>query len=324
MMTSTVRQGLSFCICPDGQLMKEHIHSLLSAQEETWNVRTFWADEELPDAYWQTLTWPSLLGQCTAVVLRRAENLKAEQWKKLHPILKSFKTGIWPFFCLEKQWDRGRPLVPAVLEKQAFWKVAEKKGWVWRSAGLDRKAVQQRVRQWADRQRINIPDQVWSVLIPSLPLDAAALNNELRKLELLLADRQAMQAEDLKVVSFQPDLDIFAFLRALQSKGQEISIWRTLFRNQLGSNADMVMPFLALLLREARTLWQLQAGEQDKVWMPGRIKSEKARMAARLGPQRLRQMWTMILEAESGIKSGDFSQAQAQELVVSRMMQVFR
>ncbi|MFW6142815.1 MAG: DNA polymerase III subunit delta, partial [Desulfovermiculus sp.] len=256
-MTSTVRQGLSFCICPDGQLMKEHIHSLLSAQEETWNVRTFWADEELPDAYWQTLTWPSLLGQCTAVVLRRAENLKAEQWKKLHPILKSFKTGIWPFFCLEKQWDRGRTLVPAVLEKQAFWKVAEKKGWVWRSAGLDRKAVQQRVRQWADRQRINIPDQVWSVLIPSLPLDAAALNNELRKLELLLADRQAMQAEDLKVVSFQPDLDIFAFLRALQSKGQEISIWRTLFRNQLGSNADMVMPFLALLLREARTLWQL-------------------------------------------------------------------
>ncbi|MGM0538217.1 MAG: DNA polymerase III subunit delta [Thermodesulfobacteriota bacterium] len=323
-MTNTIRQGFSFCICPDGHLMKEHIHSLLSAQEETWHVRTFWADEELPDAYWQTLTWTSLLGQCTAVVLRRAENFKAEDWKKLHPILSSFKAGIWPFFCLEKEWDRGSPQVPAVLQKQAFWKVAEKKGWIWRSAGLDRKTVQQRVGHWGHTQGIQIPDHIRSVLIHSLPLDAAALDNELRKLELLLADRQAMQAEDLQVLSFQPDLDIFAFLRALQSKGQEASIWRTLFRNQLGSNADMVMPFLALLLREARTLWQLQAGEQEKVWMPGRIKAEKTRLATRLGPHRLSQMWTMILEAESGIKSGDFSQAQAQEVVVSRMMQVFR
>jgi len=322
-MSQNTRPGFTFCICPDGHLIKEYIHSRLSSHGDSWQVRTFWADEELPDAYWQALTWTNLLGRATAVILRRAENFKAEDWKKLHPLLGRFRAGIWPFFCLEKDWDRGKPPIPAVLQRQAFWKVAESKGWVWRSAGLDRKSIHNRLGQWAERQGISIPQEVRSVLVHALPLDAAALANELDKLELLLFERKTMQTEDLQVLSFQPDLDIFAFIRALQSKGQEVSVWRTLLRNQLGSNADMVMPFLALLLREARILWQLQAGEGDKVWMPGQVKAEKSRMAARLGPQRLTRLWSMILEAESGIKSGDLSQSQAQELVVSRMMQVF-
>ena len=317
------RPGFTFCICPDGHLIKEHIQVLLADQQESWQIRTFWADEELPDAYWQALTWTSLLGRPTAVILRRAEHLKAEDWKKLYPILGRFKSGIWPFFCLEKEWERGKPPISAVLQRQAYWKVAESKGWVWRSSGLERKNIQQRVGQWAERQGICIPAEVQRVLVHALPLDAAALTNELEKLELLLTERKTMQVEDLQVLSHQTDLDIFAFIRALQGQGQEVSVWRTLLRNHLGSNADMVMPFLALLLREARILWQLQAGEGDKVWMPGKVKAEKSKMASRLGPHRLGRMWAMILEAESGIKSGDLSQSQAQELVVSRMMQVF-
>lgn len=183
--------------------------------------------------------------------------------------------------------------------------------------------MQQRVIKWAKVQGISMAEHIQSVLIQALPLDAAALNNELEKLELLLADRKVLQTKDLHVLSFQPDLDIFAFIRALQHKGQEKEVWRTILRNQLGRNEEMVMPFLALIVREARILWQLQSGEPDKVRLPGRIKAEKTQMAQRLGPQRLSQLWTMALEAESGIKSGDLSQAQAQELVVSRMMQVF-
>jgi DNA polymerase-3 subunit delta len=322
-MSKNTRHGFTFCVCPDGQLIKEHIRNLLAAQDDAWKVRTFWADEELPDSCWQALTWTNLLGRPTAVVVRKAEHFKAEDWKKLHPILGRFRTGIWPFVCLEKEWERGKPPIPAVLQKQAFWKVAENKGWVWRSAGLDRTAVQKRVEAWAVAHGVEIPEQIRSVLVNALPLDAAALGNELEKLSLLLAERRAMQESDLQVLSFQPDLDIFAFIRALQTRGREMELWRTLLRNQLGANADMVMPFLALLQREARVLWQLQAGEEDKVFMPGRVKAEKKQMASRLGPQRLSQLWTVILEAESGIKSGEFSQPQAQELVVSRMMQVF-
>ena len=322
-MSQNSRPGFSFCICPDGQLNREHIQSLLSAAQDTWRMRTFWADEELPDAYWEALTWTSLLAQPTAVVLRRAEHFKAEHWKKLHSVLGRFRPGIWPFFCVEKEWERGQPPISAILQKQAYWKVAEKKGWIWRYAGLDRKAVQKRVEHWAGQQGITIPEQVRAVLVHALPLDARALVNELSKLELLVANRQTMHSNDLHVLSFQPDLDIFAFIRALVTKGQEVSVWRTLLRNQLGSNADMVMPFLALLLREARILWQLQAGEQDMVRMPGRVKAERSRVAKSLGAKRIAQLWTMILEAESGIKSGDVTQAQAQELLVSRMMQVF-
>jgi DNA polymerase-3 subunit delta len=322
-MTQSTRHGFTFCICPDGQLIKEYIHTLVTKQNENWKIKYFWADEEIPDSYWQNLTWTNLLGRPTGLVLRRVEHFKAEEWKKLHPILGRFRQGIWPFFCLEREWERGKPPIPAVLQRQSFWKVAEKKGWVWQSAGLDRKAMQQRVIKWAKVQGISMAEHIQSVLIQALPLDAAALNNELEKLELLLADRKVLQTKDLHVLSFQPDLDIFAFIRALQHKGQEKEVWRTILRNQLGRNEEMVMPFLALIVREARILWQLQSGEPDKVRLPGRIKAEKTQMAQRLGPQRLSQLWTMALEAESGIKSGDLSQAQAQELVVSRMMQVF-
>jgi DNA polymerase-3 subunit delta len=322
-MTQSNRHGFTFCICPDGQLIKEYIHTLVTKQEEDWKVLYFWADDEIPDTYWQNLTWTNLLGRPTAVVMRRAEHFKADGWKKLHPILGRFRQGVWPFFCLEKEWERGKAPIPAVLQKQAFWKVAEKKGWVWRSAGLDRKAVQRRVKQWAEAHGVSMAEHIQSVLVQALPLDAAGLKNELEKLELLLAERKVMQTQDLHVLSFQPDLDIFGFIRALQGKGQEIEVWRTILRTQLGGNVEMVMPFLALIVREARILWQLQAGEQEKVWMPGRVKAEKTQMAQRLGPKRLSRLWTMALEAEAGIKSGDLSQSQAQELVVSRMMQVF-
>ena len=317
------RPGFLFCICPDGELIRGHIHNLLNRGSETWRIKTFWADEELPDAFWEALSLSGLLGYSQAVVLRRSEKLLASSWKKLSPVLSRFKPNIWPFFCIENEWSRGDPSIPAVLKKQKFFQLAEKKSWIWKSSGINRQSLKKYLQQWSEAQGKIFSAQALSLACDILPLDGAGLKNELQKIELLIGDRQQVHPEDLSVVSFQPDMDSFAFLQTLQSKGRKIDLWKKIIRNQLDSAQDMVMPFLGLMLWESRQLWQLAGGESDKVRLPPGIKETKTRMARQLGQKKLAEIWTHVLEAEIGIKSGEVTAGQAMEILISKLMLLF-
>lgn len=317
------RPGFFFCLCPDGQLIQGKIRALLDNNPETWRIKTYWADEELPDAYWESLSLTGLLGDSTAVVLRRAEQLQAATWKKLHPVLSRFRPQVWPFFCIESQWKRSEPSIPAILSKQKFFQLAKQKNWIWRSPGFSRQSLKGYLQNWAESCGRTFSAQALALAAEILPLDGAGLNNELKKLEVLSSDTKRINPEDLAVVSFQPEMDSFAFLQALQSRDNKVGLWHKIIHNQLDSNQDMVLPFLGLMLWEARQLWQLAAGEADKVRLPPGIKKAKAQMAQKLGQQKLAEIWTHVLEAETGIKSGENSQAQAMEILVSRLMALF-
>ncbi|MFW6054387.1 MAG: DNA polymerase III subunit delta [Thermodesulfobacteriota bacterium] len=317
------RPGFLFCVCPDAELIRGHIRGLLEKRSENWRIKTFWADEELPDSFWEALSLTGILGDSAAVILRRAERLQAASWRKLSPVLCRFKPNIWPFFCIESQWSKGDPPVPAVLKKQKFFQLAEQKRWIWKSSGFSRQSLKGHLQRWAESQGRLFSGQSLALATEILPLDGAGLKNELQKIELLLGDRQQIQPEDLSVVSFQADMDSFAFLQALQSKGQKIALWKKLIRNQLDSGQDMVLPFLGLMLWESRQLWQLAAGDSGKVRLPARIKDTKTRMARKLGQRKLAEIWTHVLEAEIGIKSGQFTAAQAMEILISKLMLLF-
>lgn len=317
------RPGFSFCICPDSQLLLEQIRTLLESAEGPWKIRQFWADEDLPESFWDSLNWSGLLGDSLAVVLRRADHLQAETWKKLHPALSRFRPRVWPLFCLEKEWSKGKPPVPAVLKKQKYWQVAQARKWVWQSPGLNRDALRARVEEWSRRHGVSVSKDLQAVLVNMLPLDGSSLNNELDKLACLARDRGELLKQDLSALSFQADLDIFAFIRALQQRGQEATVWRQVLRNQAKGGSDTVFSFLGLLLREARILWQLSHGEGNKVWLPGQVKTQKTDMARRIGQARMLELWTLLLEAETGIKTGELSPEQAMDALVSRLMLLF-
>ncbi len=317
------RPGFYFCICPDSTLISWFIQKQIYFQDETWKIKTFWADEELSDNFWESLIWTNLLGEAKAIVLRKTENLSAESWKKLQEPLSRFRPGIWPFICLEKEWVRGKPQLPTSLTKQKYWQVAKKKGWIWQSSGMTRSSLQKHISEWSESKGIEIPSQIFEVLLSILPLDASKVINELEKLELYVQDKKLISSEDLEVISVYNDMDIFAFLKSLQTKNQGLQVWRKIFQNQLGANTDMILPFLALILREARILWQLSAGESDKVWLPPQVKTEKTALARSIERKKLASIWSLVLEAETGIKSGERSPEQALESLVSGLMQIF-
>jgi DNA polymerase III subunit delta len=318
------RPGFSFHICPDPGLLRRKIDKDVSLLGPEWEKRTYWADEGLTSAIWESLSLPGLLGGFRAVVLRRTEGLSVEEWSGFEPVLGRYQQRIWPIFCLEGAWKGGRPPIPAALAKQKFWAVAEKKRWVWSSPGLTREACSGILAEWARRHGLTLPRPVLDLMLRVLPKEMAALDNELEKVLLTLSGRTTVGAEDLSVVSFTSQMEIFGFLASVVRSEEPARVWKQVITSQIGSDPSMIFPFLALLLREARILWQLGTGEGAEIRMPPQAKSEKLALARRIGSRRLARVWDLALEAELGIKSGRFSPDQAMELLVSGLMLLFR
>ena len=82
------------------------------------------------------------------------------------------------------------------------------------------------------------------------------------------------------------------------------------------AGGDMVFPVSSLMLREARQLWQLLHGEDGKVQLYPSLKTEKKRLAQRLGAARISRFWDIALQADTDIKTGRLKPAQAMENLV--------
>jgi DNA polymerase-3 subunit delta len=321
--TRQKRPGFMFLICPDAGLMRQEIHRRLQQDQHEWQKHVFWADEELPEKFWTTLTLDGLLPEGNAVILRKADEVQASFWKELHPVLAKFRSKIWPFFCLEKEWSKGRPPIPAALSKQKYWQVAREKGWIWQSPGLSSSGLRDFLQSWARNKGFLLPEQFLNLALQILPQDAGRLQTELQKLELLAWDRKELQPADLGQVSLQGSTDIFGFLQGLQSKGAELRVWQEVLRYQLQGDTDQIMLLLRLLLREARIMWQLLQGEQPAGPLPGRIRAKKQDMAKKLGEAGLARLWEILLQTETDIKSGNTTQDQAWEILSSKLLRIF-
>ena len=199
--------------------------------------------------------------------------------------------------------------------------MAQKKKWIWQSPGLTRSYLPKYLQRWAQSKGLTFQQGALKAASSILPLDCTALEQELSKLELLV--QSEITEQDLGIISFQPEIDIFAFLQSLQNPKESLKAWRKVLANQLGSNDELVFPFLGLVLREARTLWQLLSGEDSQVRLPPQIKSSKKALAQNLGRDKIAEIWTLILEAEAGIKSGERSADQALEAFVNGLMNLF-
>ncbi|MFP4315952.1 MAG: DNA polymerase III subunit delta [Desulfovibrionales bacterium] len=319
-----MRPGFSFYVCPDSRILKKRIQQDIERTGTVWHNQVFWADEILPSAYWEALTLPGLFGDSRVVILRKAEHLKTEDWAKFVPILNRFSTHIWPIFCLEGEWNRNQPAIPAALSKQKFWKVAQEKSWTWTSPGLTPRDIPGILKQWAAGHGLTFPPGVLDIFARTLPLDGSALSAELEKIRLSLQGRTTLDPKDLQHVTFHQEVDIFAFLDAMVRAKAPFDVWQKVLASQVGSDSNLIFPFLSLLMRESRILWQLAVGDEDHVRLPPSIKSSKRELARNLGLEKLSRIWDLGLESESGIKSGRFSPDQALEYLVSSLSLLLR
>jgi len=321
------RPGFSFLLCPDPELIRQELEALVERHGEgkKWDRRVYWADDELPDAFWQDLTIGDLMGTPRLVVVRRAHKFLKESWDKLSSVLSSFNGQIWPVFCLESEADKKGQLKPsAVLAKQKYWPVAEKRGWIWTHPGLTARTMPDFVTRFAKSRDLKAPEAVVRALAEALPQDAVGAKNELEKIALAAAQSGEISREHVALISHQADMDIFEFISSVMEGRSPERVWQKVFDNRLVSSSDSIFfAFLALMVREARILWELDQGEKPSAWVHPSAVQKKSALAKRLGPTRLARIWGLVLEAEFGVKTGQRTPEQAFEAVVGGLYALF-
>lgn len=320
------RPGFMICICPDAELVREEIFSRLARHPAPdnhglWSLSVYWGDDPIPKGFWTDLTTPSLMGGCRAVILRRAHAQEASFWEALSPVLAVHRDTIFPFFCLEGPWKSKGPALPKSLESAKYWQLAEKRGWVWRSPGLQPRDVRRKIQAWAGEREIAIQGGVLDRLAAALPLDQSALKRELEKFELFVGSAGLLDEKALGLLTDRHDLDIFAFLRILRNPKARDQAWEHVLSK--ADDPSFTLQFCGLLLWEARSMWQILAGESGAVRLPPAVKRDKEHAARALGFQGLARIWPLVLKTERGIKSGSVHPDQALECLVANLMRLF-
>lgn len=321
------RPGFFFCICPDAALLREYMERELLAPEMAPgageagrpDIQTFWADEGLDRRFWDGLTLLGMDGRRRVLIVRGAQQLPADIWKKLSSLLGTPRPGVLPVFCLESPWEKGQPKLPAHVAKLKCLAFADSRKWVWRSAGIDARSLRQYVQKQASAMGLKMTPEALNVLSEMLIPDASAIRGVLEQLFLASSDGAADVDLVRQMTEFTPDAVIFDVIRQLEN-GNARAVWKVLLREGDGGES-LLFPLLTLMAREARLLWQMNVG--DKVFVPQFVENEKRKLASRLGFEGLCQVFSALRTAELSVKSGARQPLQAMEELVASLSLVF-
>ncbi len=320
----TTHPGFTFCVCPDAILSHRHVARLKEthssgAESSSWEVHTFWGDEPLPPGFWESMEINGLFSRPRQIILRNAQALQVDIWKKVSSLLARVASDIWPFLFLEVPFEKGQAKIPAHIRKLKCWEFALRNDWVWQSPGIEPGSIKKYVCQRAANLNLTFEPCALDLLCSKLPANAAAIDNELQKLSLAAADRR-VTAHLAQWAGQESQLDIFALIRSVQENRNQHKIWSTVLADQLSGESSF-FNFLALLLREARILWQLLHGEP--VQLPPSILTSKEKLAKKLGTTRIAALWETAYRAERGVKTGEHSPQQAMEFLTAELSFLF-
>lgn len=331
------RAGFTICTGPDAVLLKDHINRELAScpppvygtggatgrpgAAPAWDQNVFWGEEPLPADFWEKLTLQGLFARPRAIILRQAQNLPADTLKKLSAALAGGSDQIWPFICFEVPFEKGKPKLPAHIGKLKFYEFARQKGWTKDIPALDQKGIRSFAAQEAALQGLALGPGDLERIAPALPPDAGAIRLEMDKLALAAKDG-GLPPDALELLNYEPEMDIFAFLQALQGARRPEEVWGQYLKDSAGAGDAGLFGFLWALLREGRLMWQLLAGEQ--VFLPGHVAASKTSLARTLGYGGLSRIWDAALAADKGVKTGERSPHQAFEMLIADLFRLFR
>lgn len=343
------RPAFSICLCPDSRLLQTRLETLLCAHppatDGAWQKLLFWADEGLGPAFWQNLTQQGLFALPKTLVLRRAESLPADTLnKELGPALMALvpRKGaasssspspsssppptlpsplIWPIICLEVAFERGQPKIPAHIQRLAFYEEARARNWLDVTPPLAGAALARFIALEAAGRGLKLNDAELAALAAALPPDAAAVSAEVAKLALMAGPDGKLPEGAALTSGASRELNIFEMLRLVQQNSNAPAVWRRILEDRL-QGENMVFAFIAILLREARLLWQSLHG--GAAGLPAQAAMQKKISAQSLGPAGVARIWELALQAEKGIKSGERNPDQAFEMLAADLFVLFR
>ena len=313
--------GFLFCVCPDAALLKDTVNAFFASEGYASSDKlVFWGDEGLSPRFWEALTLQGLVSAHKCLTVRNAQLLPAETWKALSKSLGHPHEQALPVFCLEGPWEKGRPKLPAWLEKLSCTAFARKKRWWKEIPGLSPSSLRDRLRAKASELGISIAPNILEQVARVLPLDASAVDSEMAKLALYAAataapgTRPTLDSGAAALVSHTPEFNIFELLKHMQ-RGENSAAWDMLSSQQ----ADIIFALLGLLQREARLLWQTLTNEAQP-----RDAGPRKFLASQLGFSGLIKLWDAMHEASLSIKSGRKQDSQALDELIAQVSLLFR
>ena len=315
----TKNPGFMFLICPDSHFLHARLESLLAGSTAERHI--YWGDEEPPPRFWEDLTLQGLFGKPRVLVARQANPWPAAVWKKISAALGRPSEQCRPFFCLETAWEKGQPKLPAHIKKLRCLTFAEQQGWIWKNEGLTERTIRRHVQERARALRVPFEEDAFEQFCTSVPADANAVENELRKLRLMLdAEEEKKPPEPPRVTTallggtgWSPESNVFACIRHMEA-GNLSAVWKELGRSRHDPEG-LFFPLLSLLARDVRLLWQCRMGEN--VRMHPSEAAFKQQLAARLGAAGLAELMSMIMDAEWQVKSGRRSVEQSLDMLAA-------
>lgn len=316
--------GFTFCVCPDVTLSHRYAANLtekysFGGTNASWETRTFWGDEPLTSAFWESMEANGLFNRPRQIIVRNAQTLPADVWKKISSLLARVASDIWPFLFLEVPFEKGQPKIPVHIRKLKCWDFGHNKKWVWLCPGIDSGTIKKYISQIATDLHLTFDPYALDTLCSKLPYNAAAIDNEMQKLSLVAPDKRITK-ELAQWAGQETQLDIFTFIRSIQENKNQHKIWSTVLADQLSGETSF-FGSTAMLLREARILWQLFYNEP--VQLPPSIITIKERLAKKLGITRIAALWEAVYLAERGVKTGEHSPQQAMESLVAELALLF-
>ncbi|MDR2800120.1 MAG: DNA polymerase III subunit delta [Desulfovibrio sp.] len=327
------RPAFTICICPDSRLLRKRLDALLAmhapVQDGGWRRTVFWGDEGLGASFWQELTLRTLFALPKALVLRKAETLPADTLEKqLSPALlaclgqnsQATNTLTWPIICLENEFDRERPKIPAHIQRLPFYRKAEELGFMDVSPPLSGKRISDYIRSEAARLGIKLENREIFLLGESLPPDASMISAEMEKLALSRDAGGKPSREALALAGDGQSPNNFELLRLFQRQGKSLEVWKRIFKDRV-TGKNQVFAFLALLLREARILRQCLKDPEPT--MRETDLRQKTQVAQKLGEERIASLWDIALRADRGIKSGERDVDQAMDMLAADLFTLF-
>lgn len=316
----------TICICPDAKLLKDHISGCIltsnshppQQKDISWKQFTYWADDELITDFWENISLQGLFSTHKAIILRNAHLLPAPIWKKLSYILSRPNEYTWLFLCLENEWEKNKPKIPAHITKLSCMAFAKKQGWIWSMNALNKSTVKQYLQQQAKILNLSFTTAALYQLSNNISLDAHTIENELQKLA-ILAEGKPVQENMLSIINYTPEFNIFNLIKCLES-GNNTQIWTELKKNQNNSES-LFFPFLGLLLREAKILWQIYTNEP--VHLYPQVVQSKTLIVKKLGQSGIIYLFELIVQAELSIKTGKMQVEQCMEILISDLTVLF-
>jgi DNA polymerase-3 subunit delta len=327
------RPAYSICICPDSRLLYARLDALLAAhaplQGGTWQRFVFWADEGLGPSFWEHLTLQGLFAAPKALIIRNAQILTADALKVLSNALLPLAGSpakplpsplIWPLCCLEVSIEKGKAKVPAHIANLPCYLEVEKRGWLDVTQGLSAAALPAFIQSEAQRQGLVPRPEEAEFLAHTLPPDAAFITSELAKLALLADSKGRLPKTALAASAQAQEVTIFELMRIVQQNSDAPAAWQLILADKLAGE-NMVFAFTAILLREARLLWQSLAGPAP--YLPPQVARQKKIAAETLGYGGIARLWELALQTDKGIKSGERSPDQAFEMLAADLFLLF-